>query len=104
MIIYTITSLLISSFILIFIIERKYNFRSQIQVKFFNVKNKRVRQSYLNFTVLSFIIALIFLIIYSNLNDVIARIIIGFLFSLNIYGSILFNPSDEFEDFYKNKK
>lgn len=103
MIIYTITSLLMTSVVLIFVIERKYNFRNVVQERFFNVKNKKVRQTYFNFSVLSIIIALIFLIMYSNMDPILARVLIGILFSLNLYGSILFNPSNDFDDFYKKK-
>lgn len=92
-----------TSVVLIFVIERKYNFRNVVQERFFNVKNKKVRQTYFNFSVLSIIIALIFLIMYSNMDPILARVLIGILFSLNLYGSILFNPSNDFDDFYKKK-
>lgn len=92
-----------TSIVLIFVVERKYNFRNMIQSKFFNVKNKKMRQTYFNFSVLSVIIGLIFLIISSNMDPILARVIIGILFSLNLYGSILFNPGSELDDFYKKK-
>jgi len=103
MIIYTITSLLMTSIVLIFVIERKYNFRSIVQERYFNVKNKKMRQTYFNFSVLSIVIALIFLIMYSKMDPILARVLIGILFSINLYGSILFNPGSEFDDFYKKK-
>jgi len=40
---------------------------------------------------------------YSNMDPILARVLIGILFSLNLYGSILFNPGSEFDDFYKRK-
>lgn len=103
MILYTIISLLMTSFVLIFIIERKYNFRSVVQHRFFNVKNKKLRQTYFNFTVLSIVIGLIFLIVFSSMDPILARVLIGILFSINLYGSILSNPGKELDDFYKKK-
>lgn len=103
MFIYSIGTLLISSYLLIFVLEKRVNFRNVVQKKLFNVENKNRRKTSLNFMMLSLVLVIMIGMMYFPIGLIFSRIIVGLILSIYIYTSILFNPDDVFGDFYKKK-
>lgn len=103
MLIYSIGTLLITSYLLIFVIEKRMNFRNLVQKKLFNVQNKNRRKTSLNFMMLSFVLVVMIGMMYFPIGVITSRVLVGLILAIYIYTSILFNPDDVFGDFYKKK-
>lgn len=103
MLIYSIGTLLLSSYLLIFVIEKRMNFRKVVQKRFFNVQNKSRRKTSMNFMMLSFVLVIMIGLMYFPIGMIASRVLVGLILAVYIYSSILFNPDDVFGDFYNKK-